>query len=135
MQGIAIALLIVTRTAAAFDVTGRKASATPSVIFCFMCKTAGKKSSKFYSDLRNASSLELTKYYVNCRCSTVTMLIKLSSCDVSVAALSCNTHSQIPDKKPAVHIPGYRVVIGQDLKVVFLFFPSLFKGCQCTPSR
>jgi len=42
--------------------------------------SARQESSKFYSDLRNASSLELTKYYcINCHCSTVTMPIKLSS--------------------------------------------------------
>ena len=35
---------------------------------------------KVYSDVRNTSSLELMKYYCfNCRCSTVAMLIKLSS--------------------------------------------------------
>ena len=34
----------------------------------------------FYSDLRNAGSLEPTKYYcINFHCGTVTMLIKLSS--------------------------------------------------------
>ena len=39
-----------------------------------------KESSEFYSDLRNASSLELTKYYcINCRCSAVNMPVKLSS--------------------------------------------------------
>ena len=66
--------------AAAFDVTGRKTSATVSAIFRFAHKTARQESSKFYSDLRNASSLELTKYYcVNCHCSAVTMPIKLSS--------------------------------------------------------
>ena len=66
--------------AAAFDVTGRKTSATLSVIFCFAHQTARQESSKFYSDLRNASSLALTKYYcINCRCSAVTMPIKLSS--------------------------------------------------------
>ena len=38
------------------------------------------RSSNFYSDLRNASSSELTKYYcVNCRCSAVTMPIRSSS--------------------------------------------------------
>jgi len=48
--------------------------------FRFAHKTARQESSKFYSDLRNASSLELTKYYcINFRCSTVTMPIKLSS--------------------------------------------------------
>jgi len=66
--------------AAAFDVKGRKTSATLSVIFRFACKTARQESSKFYSDLRNASSLALTKYYcINFHCSTVTMPIKLSS--------------------------------------------------------
>jgi len=66
--------------AAAFDVAGCKTSATLSVIFRFTHKTARQESSKFYSDLRNASSLELTKYYcINCHCSTVTMPIKLSS--------------------------------------------------------
>ena len=65
---------------AAFDVTGCKTSATLSVIFQFIHKAAWQESSKFYSDLRNASSLELTKYYcVSCCSSTVTMLIKLSS--------------------------------------------------------
>ena len=53
---------------------------TLSVIFRFTHKTARQESSKFYSDLRNTSSLELTKYYcINCRCSTVTMPIKLNS--------------------------------------------------------
>ena len=66
--------------AAAFDVTGRKTSATLSVIFRFAYKTARQEGSKFYSDLRNASSLELTKYYcIDCRCSAVAMPIKLSS--------------------------------------------------------
>ena len=65
---------------AVFDVTGRKTSETLSVIFHFTHKTAGQESGKFYSDLRNASSLALTKYHcVNCRCSTVTRPIKLSS--------------------------------------------------------
>ena len=38
--------------------------------------------SNFYSDLRNASSVELAKYYycVDCRFSVVTMPIRLSSC-------------------------------------------------------
>ena len=66
--------------AAAFDVTGRKTSATLSNILRFAHKTARQESSKFYSDLRNASSLALTKYYcINCCCSAVTMPIKLSS--------------------------------------------------------
>jgi len=65
---------------AVFDITGRKISATLSDILCFTHKTARQESSKFYSDLRNASSLELTKYYcINCRCSAVAMPIKLSS--------------------------------------------------------
>ena len=68
------------RRAAAFDVTGRKTSATLSVLFGLAHKTAMQESSKFYSDLRNASSLALTKYYcINCHCSAVTMPIKLSS--------------------------------------------------------
>ena len=33
------------------------------IIFCFTHKNARQESSKFYSDLRNASSLELTEYY------------------------------------------------------------------------
>ena len=66
--------------AAAFDVTGRKTSATLSVIFCFAHQTARQESRKFYSDLRNASSLALTKYYcINFHCSAVTMPITLSS--------------------------------------------------------
>ena len=66
--------------AAAFDVTGRKTTETPSVILRFSHKTAWQESSNFYSDLRNASSSELTKYYcVNCCCSTVTMPIRSSS--------------------------------------------------------
>jgi len=66
--------------AAAFDVTDRKTFATLSVILRFAHKTARQESSKFYSDLRNASSLEPTKYYcINCRCSAVAMPIKLSS--------------------------------------------------------
>ena len=49
------------------------------IIFHFVHKNAWQESSKFYSDLRNASSLELTKYYcVNCHCSAITMPIKLS---------------------------------------------------------
>ena len=43
---------------ATFDVTGCKTSTTPSVIFCFVHRNARQESSKFYSDLRNASSLE-----------------------------------------------------------------------------
>ena len=67
--------------AAAFDVTGHKISATLSDILRFAHKTARQENSKFYSDLRNVSSLELTKYYcINCHCSAVTMTIKLSSC-------------------------------------------------------
>ena len=63
--------------AAAFDVTGRE---MPSVIFYFFHKTAWQESSNLCSDLRNASSLEFMKYYcVNCRCSAVTMPIRLSS--------------------------------------------------------
>ena len=65
---------------AAFDVTGRKTTETPSVILRFSHKTAWQESSNFYSDLRNANSSELTKYYcVNCRCSAVTMPIRSSS--------------------------------------------------------
>jgi len=63
-----------------FDVTGRKTSATLSDTFRFAHKTARQESSKFYSDLRNAGSLALSKYYrANFCCSTVTMVIKLSS--------------------------------------------------------
>ena len=63
---------------AAFDVTGCKIPSIPSVLFARL--HARQESSKFYSDLRNASSLELTKCYcVNCHCSTVAMSIKLSS--------------------------------------------------------
>ena len=66
--------------AAVFDVTGRKTTETPSVIFRFFHKTAWQESSNFYSDLRNTSSSELTKYYyVNCCCSAVTMPIRSSS--------------------------------------------------------
>jgi len=66
--------------AAVFDITGRKTSATLSVLFRFAHKNAGQEGSKFYSDLRNASSLAPTKYYcINCHCSAVTMPIKLSS--------------------------------------------------------
>jgi len=43
--------------AAAFDVTGRKTSATVSVIFRFTHKTARQESSKFYSDLRKCKQL------------------------------------------------------------------------------
>jgi len=43
---------------AAFDVTGRKISATPSVVFHFVCKNAGQESSKLYSDLRTKKKLE-----------------------------------------------------------------------------
>ena len=51
-----------------------------SVLIRFTHKTARQESSKFYCDLRNASSLALTKYYcINCHCSAVTMPIKLSS--------------------------------------------------------
>ena len=45
-----------------FDVTGRKTSATLSILFRFAHKTARQEGSKFYSDLRNASSLAPTKY-------------------------------------------------------------------------
>ena len=66
--------------AAAFDVTGRKTTETSSVIFRFSHKTAWQESSDFYSDLRNASRSELTKYYcVNYHCSAVTMPIRSSS--------------------------------------------------------
>ena len=66
--------------AAAFDVTGRKTTETSSVIFRFSHKTAWQESSNFYSDLRNASRSELTKYYcVNYHCSAVTMPIRSSS--------------------------------------------------------
>jgi len=55
-------------------------SATLSDILRFAIKITRQESSKFYSDLRNASSLELTKYYcINCCCSAVAMPIKLSS--------------------------------------------------------
>ena len=68
------------RHRAAFDVTACKTSATLSDILRFTHKTARQERSKFYSDLRNASSLELTKYYgVSCRGSMVTMPTKLSS--------------------------------------------------------
>ena len=61
-----------------FDVTGCKIPSVPSVLFARL--HARQESSRFYSDVRNASSLELAKYYcVNCCCSTVTMPIKLSS--------------------------------------------------------
>ena len=51
-----------------------------SVLFRFTHKTARQESSTFYSDLRNASSLALTKYYcINFRCSAATMPIKLSN--------------------------------------------------------
>jgi len=50
------------------------------VYFVSLIRLQGKKAVKFYSDLRNASSLELTKHYcINCRCSEVAMPIKLSS--------------------------------------------------------
>ena len=66
--------------AAAFDVTGRKTTETSSVIFRFSHKTAWQESSNFYSDLRNASRSELTKYYcVNYHCSAGTMPIRSSS--------------------------------------------------------
>ena len=66
--------------AAAFDVTGRKTTETSSVIFRFSHKTAWQESSNFYSDLRNASRSELTKYYcVNYHYSAVTMPIRSSS--------------------------------------------------------
>ena len=67
--------------AAAFDIIGRKAAKTPSVIIIpFLHKTAWQESSNFYSDLRNSSSSELTMYYcVNCCCNAVTMPIRLSS--------------------------------------------------------
>ena len=48
--------------AAAFDITGRKTSATPSVIFCFIHKNAWQERSMFHSDVRHASSLALTEY-------------------------------------------------------------------------
>jgi len=48
--------------AAAFDVTGRKTFATLFVILRFAHKIARQESSQFYSDLRNANRLELTKY-------------------------------------------------------------------------
>ena len=60
--------------AAVFDITGRKST------LCYIPKTARQESSNFYSDLRNASSSEITKYYcVNCRCSAVTMPIRSNS--------------------------------------------------------
>ena len=46
---------------AVFVVTSRKTTETPSVIFRFSHKSAGQERSNFYGDLRNASSLELTK--------------------------------------------------------------------------
>lgn len=53
---------------------------TPSVRFCDIPNNAWQENGKFYGDLRNTSILELMKYYcVHCRCSSVTMLIKLSS--------------------------------------------------------
>ena len=62
------------------DVTCRKTTETPSVILRFFHKSVWQESSNFYSDLRNASSSELTKYYcVNCRCSAVTKPIRSSS--------------------------------------------------------
>ena len=43
-------------------------------------KNAEQESSKFYSDLRNPSSLERTKYHcVNCHCSAVTCTMLISS--------------------------------------------------------
>ena len=42
-----------------FDVTGCKTSAMPSVIICFVCKNARQETSKFYSDLRNASNFQV----------------------------------------------------------------------------
>ena len=75
--------------AAAFDITGRKITETPSVIF--HSKTAGQN---FYSDLRNASSSELTKYYcVNCRCSAVSMLIRLIRYATSTASVHLPVNS------------------------------------------
>ena len=66
--------------AAVFDIIGRKSTEIPSVIFRFFHKTAWQESSNFHSDLRNSSSLEITKYYcVNCRCSAVTMPIRSNS--------------------------------------------------------
>ena len=66
-----------------------------------------KNSSNFYSDLRNASSLELTKYYcVNCRCSAVTMPIRSSSyatwntSETVVSVVSCPAlHARTPTEK------------------------------------
>ena len=60
-------ITITINRAAAFDITGHKTSA---VIFRFVCNNARQESSKFYGDLRNASSLELAKYHcINCHCS------------------------------------------------------------------
>jgi len=69
-----------TYRAAVFDIAGCKTTVIPSVTSRFIRKTARQESSKFCSDLINTSSMKLTKYYcVNCRCSAVTMPIKLSS--------------------------------------------------------
>ena len=63
-----------------------------TIIFCFICKNARQESSKFYSVLRNAKSLELTKYYcVNCHHSAVTMLIKQSRYDQFYFGFSSGT--------------------------------------------
>ena len=45
---------------AGFDVTGCKTTAIPFGTFCFIRKTTKQESSKFYSDLRNASILPST---------------------------------------------------------------------------
>ena len=64
-----------------FDVIGCKTSVTPSVIFRFIRRNAWQESSKFYSDLRRASSLELTRYYcVNCHYNQELALPLISSC-------------------------------------------------------
>ena len=72
---INVVLIVTLYRAAVFDVTGCKTSATLSVICRFAHNTARQESSKFYSDLRNASS-QVLLYQRSL--SAVTMPIKLS---------------------------------------------------------
>ena len=83
-----------------------------SVLFRFAHKTARQESSKFCSDLRNASSLELTKYYcISCRCSAVAMPIELSS---YVTWSTSETVASVQPYKPGSGLETY-VISGDTL--------------------
>ena len=81
-----------------------------SVISHFVRMNANQESGKFYSDLRNTSSLELTQYYcVNCHCIAVTVPIKLNSC-VSWSASETVASVHLPSSSVLAEVLGHIIL-------------------------